>query len=174
MDEIFYYIENNEDYQFTLEELKEIPKDYVPANPTIISKLIERNNVVITTKSKSMTIICFRDTQTNILCKSWYENRKQNPKEERLRIVEAAASIIREDITLFVVNTEFYPPPNKMFDDVNTDIPESLSFFIDERILKNKKGKKEKLKPKCTAISHTIMAAVRPRSFTSPLLVGLT
>lgn len=40
MDEMFYYIETNEDYQFPLEELKEISVDYLPANPTIISKLI--------------------------------------------------------------------------------------------------------------------------------------
>lgn len=45
-----------------------------------------------------MTIICFLEPQKDILYKSWYEDKKQNPKEESLRITEAASLIIREDI----------------------------------------------------------------------------
>lgn len=72
MEDIFSYIENNEDCQFTLQELKKVLIDYVPDDKTIISKLIERygKNIVIITKSAAMTIICFRDTQTNILSRS--------------------------------------------------------------------------------------------------------
>lgn len=79
MNEIFYYIENHKDCQFTLEELKGIPKEHVPADRTVINKLIERygQEIINTTKSRWMTVICFRDTQTNILCSSWYDNRKK-------------------------------------------------------------------------------------------------
>ncbi|GFS91160.1 hypothetical protein TNCV_2214921 [Trichonephila clavipes] len=35
---------------------------------------------------------------------------KRDPEEERLRIVEAAAAIIREDIRSSVVETKSYPP----------------------------------------------------------------
>lgn len=79
MDNVFHYIENNDDCQFTLAELKNVMKDYVPDDKTIIKKLIARygSNIVITTKSKSLTMICFRDTATNILSNSWYEVRKK-------------------------------------------------------------------------------------------------
>lgn len=79
MENVFHYIENNDDCQFTLAELKDIMKDYVPDDKTIIKKLIARygNNIVITTKSKSLTIICFRDTASNILTNSWYEKKKK-------------------------------------------------------------------------------------------------
>ncbi|GFT27596.1 hypothetical protein TNCV_3569791 [Trichonephila clavipes] len=40
--------------------------------------------------------------------------QKNDPEEERLRIVEAAAAIIREDIRPSVVETKSYPPPSKM------------------------------------------------------------
>lgn len=79
MENVFHYIESNDDCQFTLAELKNVMKDYVPDDKTMIKKLIARygSNIVITTKSKSLTIICFRDTATNILSNSWYDNRKK-------------------------------------------------------------------------------------------------
>ncbi|GFY52347.1 hypothetical protein TNIN_286771 [Trichonephila inaurata madagascariensis] len=40
-------------------------------------------------------------------------------EEEWLRIVEAAAAIIRDDIRSSVVETKSYPTPSKMLDDVN-------------------------------------------------------
>lgn len=46
MYEIFDYIENNEDYQFTLSELKKVvTTDFIPDSKTIISKLIEHYNI---------------------------------------------------------------------------------------------------------------------------------
>ncbi|GFY73792.1 hypothetical protein TNIN_311971 [Trichonephila inaurata madagascariensis] len=59
-------------------------------------------------------ILFFRDTHSNILSKACYDNKKRDPEEERLRIVEAAAAIIREDIRSSVVETKSYPPPSKM------------------------------------------------------------
>ncbi|GFY50417.1 hypothetical protein TNIN_352511 [Trichonephila inaurata madagascariensis] len=49
------------------------------------------------------------DTQAKILSKAWYDSKKRDPEEERLRIVEAAASIIREDIRSSVVETKSLP-----------------------------------------------------------------
>jgi len=59
------------------------------------------------------------------------------------------------------VDTDYYPPTNQMFHDINNEIPKSLIYLLEEIILKNKKGKLEQLKLKCTALSHAIMAAVK-------------
>ncbi|GFU62981.1 uncharacterized protein TNCV_28951 [Trichonephila clavipes] len=67
---------------------------------------------------------------------------KRDPEEERLRIVEAAAAIIREVIWSSVVETKSYPPPSKMLDDVNQGIPKSLLHFLQEVITKNRKKEK--------------------------------
>ncbi|CAH0555189.1 unnamed protein product [Brassicogethes aeneus] len=176
MKEIYEYIDDHEDSQFTLAELKNVPTEYVPDDKTIITKLQQKylTDVIITKKVGSFTIISFRDAQFNLLSKPWYENTKSTPQEERLRVVEAAAAIIREDIRSSVVETKSYPPPSRMLDDVNAVIPKSLLHFLQEVIMKKRKGNTDHLKTKCTSISHAIMASLRERSFSSQLLLGLS
>lgn len=61
MEKIFYYIENHDDCQFTLAELRNLLGEDVPADLTIQTNLIEKygKNIIITVKSNKMTIICF-------------------------------------------------------------------------------------------------------------------
>lgn len=131
--EIFNYIENNNDSQFTLKELKDVLTGYVPDDKTIISRVQQKylTNIVITKKVGAFTIISFRDAQGNILSRAWYESKKIDPEAERLRIVEAAAAIIREDIRTSIVETKTYPPPSKMLDNVNQEIPRTLLHFLE-------------------------------------------
>ncbi|GFY56625.1 SWIM-type domain-containing protein [Trichonephila inaurata madagascariensis] len=126
MAKCFNYIENHDDSQFTLKELRDVRTGYVPDNKTIITRLHQKylTDVIITTKVKSFTIIFFQDAQANILSKAWYDNKK-DPEEELLRIVEAAAAIIREDIRSSVVETKSYPPPSKMLIKENQEIPKN-------------------------------------------------
>lgn len=46
-----------------------------------------------------------------------------------------------------------------MLDNVNQEIPKTLLHFLEEVIIKNRKGQIDHLKTKCTSISHAIMAA---------------
>lgn len=57
--------------------------------------------------------------------------------------------------------------------DVDTVVPESLRVFFGNVILKNKRGPLAKWEKKCTALSHAVISAVRPRSFLSPLQIGV-
>gem|GEM_PF-5842765 len=72
MEDIFSYIENHDDCQFTLTELKGVCKDFIPDDKTIKSKLLQRygKRIIITTKSKSSTIISFTDAQFDSLSKA--------------------------------------------------------------------------------------------------------
>jgi len=81
MDKIFSFIENNEDSQFTLNELKEVVSDYLPDNKTIKKKLEDKygDRIIITTKKTGFTIISFRETHINILNQAWYEKKKLIP-----------------------------------------------------------------------------------------------
>lgn len=88
--------------------------------------------------------------------------------------MEAAAAIRREHIRSTIVETKSYPPPSKMLDNINAEIPNILLHFVEEVIMKNRKGKTDHLKTKCTAISHAIMASMRERSFSSQLLLDLS
>ncbi|KMQ82542.1 hypothetical protein RF55_22593 [Lasius niger] len=83
MEKIYTYIENNDDCQFTLAELKDVCKDFTPDEKTIKSKLIERyeEKIVITTKNRSLTIICFIDVQHDLLSKAWYEKKNRTKRK---------------------------------------------------------------------------------------------
>lgn len=96
MEEIFLYIENNEDCQFSLQELKGICKNKVPDDKTIKKriKLKYGSRIIITEKQGSLTIICFIDTQHDVLNKFWQDSKKQNVNEERFRILNTAAEIL--------------------------------------------------------------------------------
>lgn len=176
MDKIFTYIENSDDCQFSLDELKNICEI-----PTIDSRTIKMrlklkygNKIILTEKPGKVTFICFIDNQHHILNKAWYENKKSNEKEEKFRFLKAAAAIIREDIQSLTFDNSDYPSPNRMFEDIYSVIPESLTYFLEKLILKNKRFKLEHFKLVCTNISHIIMTAIRPRSFKSKLQLGLS
>ncbi|KYN11020.1 hypothetical protein ALC57_16838 [Trachymyrmex cornetzi] len=72
-----------------------------------------------------------------------------------------------------ICETEFYLSADEFLEDVNASIPESLQFLLNNIILKNKRGSLESYNIKCTSICHAIMSAVRPRSFLSPLQIGV-
>lgn len=123
----------------TVFNLKGICKNFIPDEKTIKDKLLQKygEKLIITTKSRNSTIISFTDAQHDILRKEWYE--KKNAEAERLRIVEAAAAIIREDILSVTLKSDYYPPSTRMFDDLNDEIPNTLTHFLEEVILKQKK-----------------------------------
>lgn len=72
MNTIFDFIEQNDDCQFTLEELKDKVSGHVPDNKTILSRLRNNygDNIVISCQSSYFTIICFKDKEHDILSKT--------------------------------------------------------------------------------------------------------
>ena len=55
----------------------------------------------------------------------------------------------------------------------NESVPPQLQILINEIALKDKRTNVEKYSRKCTAICHSLMSITRPRTFISPLQVGL-
>jgi len=176
MEEIFSYIEENDDCQFTLKELVDACTVYTPNELTIKTKLKEKygKRIFISTKSSSLTIVCFIDTVYDVNLRVWYKNKNCNEQEERLKIIESAAAIIREDIRSLIKYNSEYPPMNEIFNNLDNDVPHSLQLFLEQVILKLRKGKLESIKLKCPSISHAIVAAARPRTFMSRLQLGLS
>ncbi|KAF0749504.1 Uncharacterized protein FWK35_00020019 [Aphis craccivora] len=113
------YIENNEDRcQFSLREILNEYKGYIPTEKILKKRLIDKygQDIVIATGINRQPVICFQ--------------------EERLRVVKAAADIIREDIKSMVYDLQ-------------------------------------KFKTTTLLIAHSIITATRPRSFLSPIQIGL-
>lgn len=161
MTEIYAYIEASDDSQFTLDELKQSLSDYIPVNTTILKRLAEHYSarVLITQKKHCSPIISFRDTDGPF------------DPDERLRIIDAAAAIVAQDICSLITTPDSYPPAHQMFEAINDEIPASLVRFIQGVLSRRRTGNTKNVERKCTAISHAIMAARRPRSFKSKLLI---
>lgn len=129
------YLEDNEDVcQFTLNEILQHYSGAVPRSDRIVSQLREiyQDDILVTPgKNQYMpTTICYRNTGHQILSSSWYDSRKNDTGDERLRIVKAAAEIIREDIRTQVYTLDKYPSPDLFLDSIDSDIPHSLKLFL--------------------------------------------
>ncbi|CAH2989439.1 unnamed protein product [Chilo suppressalis] len=169
MEGIYSFLkENSEECQFSISELmNQINGDFVPHIRTV------KNFILIIEKQKRDCVVCFRNTGFKILSDKWYEEKKKDYHEERLRVIREAAAIIREDIRGVVYDKNNYPLSDEFVKDVEAAVPESLQVFLTTMITKDKRGALEQWKKKCTAIAHSIITAVRPRSFFSPLQLGV-
>ena len=76
---------------------------------------------------------------------TWYSQQKDDEKDERLRIVEAAAITVCEDIRSTAYNTTEYPNVTDFMKHVEDAVPETLCVFSDMVIRKNRKREKEKV-----------------------------
>lgn len=153
---------------------EQLPSGRSMSMATLRNKLFEEfgDGVVFATMRKKPTVACFRGSAHKIV-NSWYTNRLSDEKEERMRIVETAATIVREDIRTTAYDTSEYPKIMNFLDNTESMVPETLKVLLQTIILADKKGTKDTLLKKCSAISHSVIAATRPRSFISPLQLGL-
>ena len=95
-----------------------------------------------------------RDLTHAILRETLYSDKCSDPVSERKRIVETAASIVREDICLSVYDCDTCPSPN-VVEGEDKLVPDTLKCLIKGAI--NPKGQQNpSLDRKCAAISHAI------------------
>lgn len=105
-------------------EIKKITRgvtvEHIPDEKTIKKRLIERFNddIVISTKFRSNTIICFKKINHDVLTENWYSQRHNNKEEQEFHILKAASKIIRRDIRAQVYDNENYTPSDKMLEDI--------------------------------------------------------
>ena len=77
---------------------------------TLQNKLVDEygDGVVFATSRKRPTFVCFRGSGLKLI-NIWYNERPTSKKNERARIVQAAATIICADIrTSFYNSTEYH------------------------------------------------------------------
>ncbi|XP_034250959.1 uncharacterized protein LOC117651244 [Thrips palmi] len=93
--------------------------------------------------------------------------------EERIRIVKAAAAIIREDIRAQPYDTSRYPTPDDLRGCGDNVIPPTLQTLVEDVVCKGRSGNMRRAKAVCRTLEEAIIAETRPRSFVSPMQVGL-
>ncbi|KAJ8686055.1 hypothetical protein QAD02_021848 [Eretmocerus hayati] len=171
---IQYILENNDDCQFSLRELIEKSGENVTDLRTIKSKLNDYffGNIAFST-IRNDCIITYLARSEDILADFCMQKRSKDENGQREKVVSTAAKIIMHDIQSKVYDTEYYKAPSNFLQDVDSDVPKSLKSFLDI-IMKGKKKDSQKWDAKVCAAAHIIIASARPRTFISPLLLGLS
>lgn len=174
---VINYIEKNKsECQFSLNEIKEGFTGDIPDLITVKSKLQEHSNSIVCFIFKKDMLILNSCQASKQICKEWYEERFKDPEDERNRIVQKAANIVLEDIRSQYYDNTQYVIPNFNEDNIFDKVPDTLKIFLDTVIKTHKEKSKKniiKLDKQIATISHCVISAVRPRSFLSPILIGL-
>lgn len=168
------FMEEDEDGQLSLSMLQEKMKTLLGdgedayCKKYLKKKIIEHfgDRVTVTDLERNETIFTLTDFSKEIFLNNWLKNRDADP----IKIVKAAAEIIRNDIKSKVYNITEYVVDKDNVAGENI-VPESLQIFMNNVMpqrycTKSKERKKE-------AIAQSIISAVRPRSFIPPLLLNL-
>lgn len=181
---INYIVENSEECQFSL---KNILEEYVNVHgPTDIPRLDRLEHLLMQHFGADIVfhsitndrLICFKQTLGKCLEQSWYSSRKNNEQQERERLVEMAAHIILQDIRAMKYNIDEYNSPSDFLNHATEDIPNTLQILLEIIIKSHKKtpknGSWKKWENKIVTAAHILIASVRPRSFQSSVLLGLS
>ena len=180
---INYLLENSDQCQFSLKDILQI---YVNkfgdtdlprlGRIEILLKNHFEDEIVIYSSSNDR-FICFKQTLGKCIQDSWYSNRKVNEKEERLRIVELASHFILQDVRAMKVDLENYNTPTDFLNNIK-DIPETLQLMLEILIKTHKHERKngswDKWENRIVTAAHILISSMRPRSFSSPILLGLS
>ncbi|KAJ8678207.1 hypothetical protein QAD02_013994 [Eretmocerus hayati] len=171
---IQYILENDDDCQFSLQDLIEKSGEVLTDWRTIKDRLNAYffGKIVFSTIRKDC-IITFLGRSKDILADFWMQKRSKDENAERAKIVTTAAKIILNDIQSKVYDVEYYKAPSNFLVDIDSDVPQSLKSFL-EIIMKGTKKDSQKWDAKVCAASHIIISAARPRTFISSLLLGLS
>ena len=82
---------------------------YIPLNSQ--KKLKERyGDSIFVAEIPDLSItVCFKDMVIDILNDKWYQDRKGNLEEEQIRMINAAANLIKNEIRCTQYQTDYYP-----------------------------------------------------------------
>lgn len=164
------------DGQYTCSELMTLMNSFIGdeqqgySSKWLTKKLLDHygGDLIVTSQSGRETIFTLLDAGNHIL--------RQNHKDSGMSkndIIDMAAVLINDDIRAHVYDCTKYPKFSEM--DNKEIVPESLYRLISGIVKRKAAVKKTKcVERKRVAIAHSIVAAVRPRSFLSPILLGVS
>ena len=170
------YLDNDTDCdgQYTVPTIMSLYKGFLKdgdegyCHKTVVNKLKHHygSGLVVTSEKGKETILTMLDASNQIL--------RENLKKCTLTnedIIDMAATLINDEIRSTIYDLTTYPKMINMFDDTLTQ-PLTKRFF-NVAIKTKAKVKPHTVERRRIAISHALISAERPRSFISPLLLGV-
>ncbi|CAG9765884.1 unnamed protein product [Ceutorhynchus assimilis] len=111
------------------------------------------------------TIIYYKYFNIGSMCNKFYWDEDYDEYEKEV-VLKTAARLLRTDIKAKQYNVESFPPATQFLDDIDKDVPDSLRYFL-SALIENAQSDDYLVKRKI--ISHSIISAIRSRTFISTL-----
>jgi len=128
------------------------------------------NRIIIAEVCGKANVVTFRATASSILEK-YYANttRNENPEKEKIKLLDAAAALLNNDIRSAVASKSTYPACSEMSspEECVDFLPDSLKYFLGSLIHRNN------VEAIMASLGQAIMQAVRPKVIIAPLQLGL-
>ena len=166
--EVARYLEEDDDEQITINDLishmEANSKHGAYSYPHMQVKLHEHfgDRIIQTEINGKPNVVTFRN-KANTVLHEFYSHQKADPETEKMRIVQTAAKLIRDDIK--AVET-VYPACDELeSDECINFLPETLKVLLEGLI----EGKG--VQTKIASVGQAIMQAARPRVLLAPLQV---
>ncbi len=173
------FLDNNDDCQYLLSDLMDMLLHFSTDSDKLYSEKRLRellsahygNTVLISPSMKCFgTVVSFRPVASRILTDSWYTDRKKDAANEKKRILDAAITIIQEEIRSQVYDCSTYPTYEEISKGGENQIGEMLTHLL-SGLMKPVKG--SPCSKKVLSVAHSIISSVRPRSFVSAVQLGI-
>ncbi|KAK3917802.1 Putative F-box protein [Frankliniella fusca] len=168
-----HQLEVHDECQFTMADLVAMMPSEDSYSERYLAQLLKdkyKDRVIIVERPGRSPILCFLGENFDQIGNVWYKNRSTDLQEERRRIVQKAAEIIRSDIFTMVHEPEFFPDlsgSNQNF------APDSLMSFLNTVTLPRKQRESSERRNRiCDVLAHSIICTARPHVI-SPIQLGL-
>ena len=171
------FLEENDDEQITVDDLIQLMEEALTdtehsaySYKHMQLKLKEHfgNKIVQTEINGKSNVITFRSKASEVL-HDFYHQHKLDPEQDKIRIVETAAKLIKEDIKALQTACSSYPTINELSEEESIEfLPASLRVLLGVILVAGKD-----VRTKIASIGQAIMQAARPRVLLAPLQIGL-
>ena len=169
------YLEENDDEQITINDLVTKMREYcgdecyIPVH--LKQKILEYfgKEVLITEINGKANVVTFRSAASSVLHKFYEQPKHHDSHKEQLRIIETAATLIKNEIKSMNATKTTYPTSEEIQSlEINLSyVPEGLQLFL-KKIFVEKNPER-----KVASIGQAIIQAARPRVLIAPLQIGI-
>ena len=173
------YLEENDDEQITINDLIDLMTQKLAGTnheayryTHMKARLREHfgDRIIQTAINGKLNVVTFRTTARVVLQEYYNKQQQENDTtEEKIKLVQTAAKLIKEDIKTIETSNDVYP----CVDDLQSQeagikyLPDTLQVLLEGLFPEKKNG------VKVASIGQAIMQATRPRVLLAPLQVGL-
>ena len=174
---VIAFLEENDDEQPTIDDLVNKMEEFLESeedqaySPVYMKKKLEEHfgeRILITTVRQKPNVVTFYQNVASILHDFYEKPRSEDLEEERFKIIETAATLIKNEIKRVDCSKEYFPASSELSSEKALEfLPALLQTFLQAIVT----GKDVQLK--IASLGQAIMQAARPRALIAPLQLGL-